>query len=652
MRDSSGRDDSGITAAGRVDPPRWQRPFLRALRVHFIGIAGTGMGALARLLKEDGHEVRGSDSAVYPPMSDQLAEARIPVFEGFDGANLAWGPECVVVGNICRFDHPEVVAAQQAGIRLESFPSMLASTLLPGREPLVVAGTHGKTTTTSILTWILHFAGLDPSYLIGGVPQNLSSGARLGTGSPIVLEGDEYDTAFFDKKSKFLHYRPRRAVLTSVEFDHADIFDDLDQVRAAFTEFVQTLGPDDDLVVNMDSAEALGVAAQASCNVLRYRVLAPKDTEVGAAEYCAIVRSRAGARRTVFSLFERGEDLGLFSTQLIGNYNVSNMLAAAAVARRQGVSVDKLRDALARFRGVKRRQELLGLAQGVRVLSDFAHHPTAVQLTVTAMRRRYPDKALHVCFEPRSSSSHRRVFSEGYVGSFDAATKVYIAPLHRPAKVPEADRLDPVALAAAVSARGVEARAFTSIEALATEVQVQAGPGDTVVLLSSGAFGGLGDRLLQGFGDPVTLGTPADRPAVDRLLEGYNLPAVIASGTVDTLTMRSADGGICATVSLQTVGTSAFLFGLAVESSRRGQGLGWVIGDAILRLARTLGVQCVYLATTMAADFFATRLGFGSVEMDAVDPAVRDTANFQACAALDNAVCMALMLPPQGPVSP
>ncbi len=609
------------------------------------------MGALARLLKEDGHEVRGSDSAIYPPMSDQLAAAEIPVFEGFDPANLEWGPQCVVVGNICRSDHPEVAAAQAAEIPLESFPSMLARALLPGREPLVVAGTHGKTTTTSILTYILHYAGLDPSYLIGGVPQNLASGAHLGSGTAIVLEGDEYDTAFFDKKSKFLHFRPRRAILTSVEFDHADIFDDLEQVRAAFSAFVETLGPDDDLVVNMDSAEALGIAAQARCNVLRYRVLPAGSTEVDSAEYCAVPRSRAGARRTVFSLFERGQDLGEVSTQLIGGFNIGNLLAAAAVARRQGVSPDKLREAIRRFRGVKRRQELLGLAHGVRVVSDFAHHPTAVQLTVRAMRRRYPEKALHVCFEPRSSSSHRREFGEGYVGSFDAATKVYVAPLHRPGKVAEAERLDPVALASSIAARGVDARAFESIDALASEVLTQAGPGDTVVILSSGAFGGLGDRLLHGFGDPVTLGTPADAPSVDALLEGYTLPAVIAAENVDTLTVRNADGGISATVSLQTVGDSAFLFGLAVEAGRRGQGLGWVIGDSILRLARNLGVRCVYLATTTAADFFATRLGFEAVELSAVDPAVRDTANFQACAALPSAVCMALMLPLNGPIS-
>jgi UDP-N-acetylmuramate: L-alanyl-gamma-D-glutamyl-meso-diaminopimelate ligase len=619
---------------------------LRALKVHFIGIAGTGMGALARLLKEAGHEVRGSDAGIYPPMSDQLAAAQIPVFEGFDGHNLAWGPECVVVGNVCRPDHPEVVAAKQAGLPLESFPSMLATALLPGRVSLVVAGTHGKTTTTSLLTWILHHAGLDPSYLIGGVPQNLASGAHLGGGRHLVLEGDEYDTAFFDRRSKFLHYQPVRAILTSVEFDHADIFAGLPEVRAAFAAFVDTIGPDGDLVVNMDSPEAMGIAAGARCALLRYRVLPDKDTDVGSAEYCALVRSKAGARRTEFELWERGQSLGLFSTQLAGSYNVGNVLAAVAVARREGVDPERLREAIRRFRGVKRRQELLGLAQGVRVISDFAHHPTAVQLTVRAMRRRFPDKALHVCFEPRSSSSHRREFSEGYVCSFDAATKVYVAPLHRPQKVVEGERLDTVAMARAIAARGIDARAFATIDALAEAVLAESGPGDTVLLLSSGAFGGLGDRLLQGFGDPVTLSTPEDRASIDALLASYSLPAVIASDAVDSLVVRNPDGSMTAAVSLQTVGDNAFLFGLAVDPSRRGQGLGWVMGDAVLRLARTQGVRTVYLATTNAADFFGSRLGFRPVEIEAIDPSIRDTANFQASAGFDNAVCMELALDP------
>lgn len=614
------------------------------------------MGSLARLLKQAGHEVRGSDTGIYPPMSDALASAEIPVFEGYKGSNLDWGPDVVVVGNVCRSDHPEVVAAQAAQLRLESFPSMLAEALLPGRDSLVVAGTHGKTTTTSLLAWILRYAEQDPSYLIGGVPLGMPSGAHLGEGAAMVLEGDEYDTAFFDKKSKFLHYRPKRAILTSVEFDHADIFDDLPQVREAFREFVATIEPDGQLVVCADSPEAMGVAATAPCRVTTYRVLPEDESDVTAAEYCACVTSKAGARRTLFELFERGESLGVFSTQLAGSYNIGNIVAAAAIARAQGVAPDRLREAVFRFRGVKRRQELLGVAQGVRVINDFAHHPTAVQLTVRALRRRYPDKGLHVCFEPRSSSSHRRVFSEGYVGSFDVATRVYVAPLYRPAKVDASERLDPVALAKAIALRGVPADAYDSVEALGEAVLRAAVPGDTVVLLSSGSFNGLGDQLLQGFGDPVTLSTPDDQPAIDALLEGYDLPAVIASGSVDTLISRGRvaekreDGEeiertvLTGAVSLQTVGDRAFLFGLAVAPKHRGHGLGWVLGDAVLRLARTLGVRTVYLSTTEAADFFASRLGFRPIALEAVDPSIIDAENFRAGAVMERAVFMQLQL--------
>ena len=603
------------------------------------------MGALARLLKEAGHEVRGSDTGIYPPMSDQLAQAQIPVWTGYDPEHLSWGPDRVVVGNVCKPDHPEVVAAQEAGIELESFPSMLAKALLTERDPLVVAGTHGKTTTTSLLAWLLRGAGADPSFLVGGGPQNLGTGAHLGKGRAIVLEGDEYDTAFFDKGAKFLHYQPKRAVLTSVEFDHADIFDDIEQIRGVFRKFVETIDPAGCLVVNMDNAEAMGVAVSAKCPVVTYRVLPDNDHDVTSADYCAVVKSRPGARRTQFELLERGESLGVLSTQLLGRFNLGNALAALAIARAEGHPIEPLADALRRFRGVKKRQELLGLAQGVRVLFDFAHHPTAAQLTVTAIRKRYPEHQLHVCFEPRSSSSHRAAFADGFAGSFDAATRVYIAPLYRPEKVAEGERLDTVGLAKAIVGRGVDARAYPTIDALSEDLLERAVPGDTVLLLSSGSFGELGPKLLFSLGDPVMFGEPGETVAVNRLLEGYGLPAVLASDKVETLVMRSGPDAIVGVVSLQVAGDSAFLFGLAVTPERRGEGLGWILGDCVLRRCRTLGARRVYLLTTMAADFFASKLGFSHVDEAAVDEAVRATENFAANASQPGAVCMELTLP-------
>ena len=603
------------------------------------------MGALAQLLKAAGHEVRGSDTGIYPPMSDQLSAAEIPVMVGYLGDNLQWDPDCVVVGNVCSSSHPEVLAAQDAGIARESFPSMLARALLPTRRSLVVAGTHGKTTTTSITAWLLEACGAEPSYLIGGVPLNLGRGARLREGGPIVLEGDEYDTAFFDKGSKFLHYQPKRAILTGVEYDHVDIFPTFEAMRETFRKFVRTIDEGGDLIVNQENAEAMGIAAEANCTVWTYRVQ-QAGGDPSAADYTAVLATGSSSR-TRFEVFERGESLGEFSTQLAGAYNVGNLLAAIAMGRREGLDADALRSAVARFRGVKKRQEVLGIAAGVRVIEDFAHHPTAVQLTVRALRKRYPAKALHVCFEPRSSSSRRSEFSQGYVSSFDAASSVYVAPVHRPDKVDASELLDTEALASEIGARGTTARAYADIEALREAVLDRAVPGDTVVLLSSGSFSGLGPSLLFGFGDPVTFARDEDAGAVEALLEGYGLPRVVPSQDVETLVLRSP-GTVDGCVSLTLIEDSAFLFGLAVAPQRRGQGLGWVLGDIVLRRARALGARRCYLITNTATDFFAGKLGFAPVPMDDVHADMRESANFAASASLDNAVCMVLALQTDG----
>lgn len=617
------------------------------------------MGALAGLLKAAGHDVRGSDGPLYPPMSTQLARAEIPVFEGYAAANLAWAPDCVVVGNVCRSDHPEVVAAQAAGVRLESFPSMLASTLLDTRRSLVVAGTHGKTTTSSILTWMLRVAGRDPSWMIGGVPQNLGRGFHLGEGELIVLEGDEYNTAFFDKKSKFLHYRPQRAILTSVEFDHADIFDSYEQVRDAFVEFVRLIPRDGLLVVDAGNPGAMEVAAAASCEIATYRAFGRNEKpEPDSATYCVKLTSRAGLRRTQLELWERGESLGTFSTLLLGAYNLGNITAAFAVARAEGCAVEQLGEAIRLFRGVKRRQELLGMVAGVRVIQDFAHHPTAVDLTLQATRRRYRDKALHVCFEPRSSSSRRDVFFEGYTRAFDAATRVYVAPVYAPERVPDGRVLDVDALAAALRERGVDAAAYTSIDDVAAALLEHAASGDTVLLLSSGAFGGLGERLLESFGDAVTFASPEDVPLLDELLSSCGMATLRDPEQIESLVLRpsrerreGATGAplpsVIGCVHLQLVGDRAFLFGLAVAPQCRGEGLGWVLADSVMRRARTLGARWVHLIAGETADFFTDKLGFRELAVEDLDPRVRALSNFEA-AYHPGATCMAFELTGEG----
>jgi UDP-N-acetylmuramate: L-alanyl-gamma-D-glutamyl-meso-diaminopimelate ligase len=602
-----------------------------------MGIGGTGMGALGGLLRRAGHDGGGSDGPLYPPMSTQLAEAGVPVMTGFRAENLDWGPDCVVVGNVCSRDHVEVVAAQARGLPLESFPSLLARLLLPGRRSLVVAGTHGKTTTASLLTWLLAVAGQRPSALVGGVPQNLGRGALYGLGEAIVLEGDEYDTAFFDKGSKFFHYRPTRAIVTSVEFDHADIFPDLAVVEAAFRKFVELIPADGDLVVHADDPGAMGVARAAACAVTTYRVIAEGD-DPGSADYTARPSAKRGGGQTLFELFEGGRSAGEWSTTLVGGYNLGNILAAVALARKEGAEVEALRDGVRRFRGVKRRQELLGIAAGVRVVTDFAHHPTAVRVTVTAVRKHFPNNKLYVCFEPRSASSRRAVFEQGYAESFAAASRVYIGPLFRPEKIPPDQRLDPVGLARAIAANGIVATAHADIDELAEAVLGEVAPGDVILLLTSGSFGGLGDKLLKGLGDAVMFARAEDTPAIDRICTSYGLLPVTAGTGAETLLIRDADGEVGGCVSLAVAGEQGLLFNLAVARERRGEGLGWILADGILRRARTLGVSVVYLVTTDATDFFAAKLGATPVPTAEVDPRLRAIPHFSAVG--ERGVCM------------
>jgi UDP-N-acetylmuramate: L-alanyl-gamma-D-glutamyl-meso-diaminopimelate ligase len=504
---------------------------------------------------------------------------------------------------------------------------------------------------------MLRVAGRDPSWLIGGVPQNLGRGSHLGSGERIVLEGDEYDTAFFDKKSKFLHYQPQRAILTSVEYDHADIFDSLDQVEQAFGEFVELIPEDGLLVVDASNPGAMRAAARARCPIATYRVLGRKDP-VDLATYACRVKSRGVDRRSEFELFERGESLGRFSTLLVGNYNLANLMAAFAVARAEGCEVEPLRRAIALFRGVKRRQELLGVAQGVRVIQDFAHHPTAVDLTIKALRRRYPEGEMHVCFEPRSSSSRRDVFFSGYAQAFDGASRTYLAPVFAPERVPEGMLLDVAALAQAIRDRGLEANHYPSIAALADAVVEHASPNDTVVLLTSGAFGGLGDRLLESFGDAVIFAGPEDVAAIDDLLERCGMPSLDEPDEVESLVIRPsrerreaarADGkpelpAIIACVHLQGAGDRAFLFGLAVAPECRGEGLGWVLADSIMRRARSLGAKWVDLIAGETAEFFIDKLGFRPVELWDLPGEIRGLSNFHR-AWRDGALCMSFELP-------
>jgi UDP-N-acetylmuramate: L-alanyl-gamma-D-glutamyl-meso-diaminopimelate ligase len=595
------------------------------MKIHLIGIAGTGMGSLAGLLRAAGHDVRGSDEHLYPPMSTQLAEQKIPVMEGFGAANLDWGPERVVVGNVCRKDHVEVLAAQERGIVLTSFPAVLDELFLTTRRSLVVAGTHGKTTTSSLLAHVLTENGRDPSFLIGGVPVNFRQSWRLGAGPDFVVEGDEYDTAFFDKKSKFLHYRPRLALLTSVEFDHADIFADEDAVKAAFREFVALIPEDGDLVVCAASPGALDVARSARCRVTTY------GRPGSGAEWSFEVGGIKPGGRTLLRLAHNARAVGTLETGMPGVYNFENVAGVAAVAIQLGIEPAGLARGVHRFLGVRRRQELRGVAAGVSVVDDFAHHPTAIRETLLALRGRHGPGKLIAAFEPRSATSRRNIFQSDFAQTLAIADEVVLAPLYAPEKVPAAERLDVERLAADLRSHETPARVIATVEETVAHIAGRAAPGDTVVIMSSGDYGGLHDKLLARLGDPVRPARADDKPLISQLLQRVGIPhPLLPHFWPHYLVIPAADGtAVIGCVALERVEDVALLRMLAVIPERRGEGLGYMLVEAATNQARAQGVQRLYLVTDGAQAFFGEKLGFEAIDRKDVDPALRSTVEYQ-----------------------
>lgn len=618
------------------------------LKLHLIGICGTGMGAVAGLLKESGHEVRGSDEHVYPPMSAQLAQLQVTVYEGYRPENLDWGPDAVVVGNVCRRDHVEVLAAQERGIRLTSFPAVLEELLLAGRTCLVVAGTHGKTTTTALAAWVLQQAGADPSYLVGGVPLNTGKSHALGKGPIFVIEGDEYDTAFFDKKSKFLHYRPRVAIVTSVELDHVDIFRDLQHMKESFREFVSLMPPDGLLLVNGEDGGALEIAAAARCRVERYGHGHGHGNGQGAPDRTLEWRAEpTGTRpggRTLFDVFRHGERLHAFDIGLPGRYNIENALAVIAALHHLGTPLPMIERGVRLFAGVKRRQEIRGVAQGVTVIDDFAHHPTAVKKTLEGLRGRHGRGHLYAVFEPRSATSRTAVFQREFAEALAVADEVLVAPVYLPEKAPPHDRLDAEALAADVRARGVPARAFAATDGILDSLAGRVAAGDTVVLMSSGSFDGLHERLLERLGEAVVPAAEADLPAVLALLERVKVaPDGLAAHLPNLMVLRDRGGGIVGCVGLEVYYDTALLRALAVTPERRGEGLGWMLAEAALFRARYLGMRHIALLTEHATDFFAEKFGFVPVPREELPQELRGSSEY-AMGCCREAVAMMLDL--------
>jgi UDP-N-acetylmuramate: L-alanyl-gamma-D-glutamyl-meso-diaminopimelate ligase len=445
------------------------------------------MASLAGMLQQRGFRVTGSDAAAYPPMSDFLASLGIPVRQPFAVENLDPKPDLVVVGNVVSRGNVELEHILDQRIPFCSLPQILHDEFLRGKEVLVVAGTHGKTTTTSILAWIFHTAGLQPSFLIGGIAENFGSSFQLGQGKHFILEGDEYDTAFFDKGPKFLHYFPDSVILTSVEFDHADIYKDLDAVETAFKRLVN-LVPRRGRIVGFDSGESIDKClARAFCPVERY------GTTPQAA--WRITDLRLDPARTTWTVLHNGKPWANFEFPLAGEYNVWNATAAAALAAGCGVSQAEIAAALKTFESVKRRLEVRATINGVTIIDDFAHHPTAITGTLKALRSRYPGSRLWVILEPRSNTLRRNVFQNDLAASLAQADEVVVAEVFKSEAIPEAERLDLAAVAVEVQKQGRRARIVPTVDGIVQLVAPELRSGDVVAILSNGGFGGIYEKL-------------------------------------------------------------------------------------------------------------------------------------------------------------
>ncbi len=471
--------------------------------VHFVAIGGTGMGSLACLLAARGVRVTGSDRALYPPMSGQLERWGIPVKIGFAPENvLCERPDLVVIGNAVRPDNAEAQAVLDNGIPYLSFPDALYQLAMQEKHRVVVAGTHGKTTTTSLVGALLLYALRDPSLLVGGISLDFEGSFREGRGEHFVVEGDEYDTAFFDKTPKFLHYHPRTLVLTSVEFDHADIYRDLAHVKSAFRELVERMIPGGTIVAAMGHPNVREVVKNAPCQVVSYAVQGSDPGATGVSVMAAwwATDLQSNAQGTRFNLHVRGREAFPVQVPLHGRHNVENALAALATARVLGVPLLESIAALQRFRGVKRRMEVRGEARGVSVVDDFAHHPTAVRGSIEAARGRFPGRRLVAVLEPRTNTSRRRIFQQAYADALAEADVALVsivpdAPLYS-ATGEVTELLDAEALAAALRARGRDAGALPGADAIVEELARSARPGDVILVMSNGDFGGIWEKLL------------------------------------------------------------------------------------------------------------------------------------------------------------
>lgn len=450
---------------------------------HFIGICGTAMGSAAAALRAAGHKITGSDSAVYPPMSTVLQDCGIELMSGYRPENLPTGADCIVVGNAISRGNVELEAVLDQKRRYTSLPELLRHEVMQGRRNFVVTGTHGKTTTTSMLTWLLEHAGKQPGYLIGGVPENFSVGARFNESDCFVIEGDEYDTAFFDKRSKFVHYLPECVIVNNVEFDHADIFNSLDDILRSFSHLLRIVPRNGKVLLNGD---------EESCRSLIANCPAPLMTVgLGEANELRIQITHAAPEHTDFTL-----NGARFTVPMVGEFNVRNAAMAIAAARFAGLDDEAIRSGLASFKGVSRRQSVRGVVRGITIIDDFGHHPTAIRETLRGLRQKFPGARLWALFEPRSNTSRRNLMQHELTDALREADGSIIAAVNHPEKVPPGQLLDVDAVAAELGKAGRQAFHEPGVDAIIARLQPLAQSGDVVVVFSNGGFDGIHQKLM------------------------------------------------------------------------------------------------------------------------------------------------------------
>jgi UDP-N-acetylmuramate: L-alanyl-gamma-D-glutamyl-meso-diaminopimelate ligase len=464
------------------------------MHYHLIGICGTAMASLAGMLQARGHRVTGSDEHVYPPMSTMLEGLGIHLMQGYDAAHLTPAPDCVVVGNAIPRGNPEVESALNSRLLYRSLPEVLKEEFIRGRRSLVIAGTHGKTTTTSLAAWVLDQGGLDPSFLVGGVVQNFGVSFRVTGSDYFVVEGDEYDTAYFDKGPKFMHYLPELAVVNNIEFDHADIYHDLDAVKLAFRRFLNLAPGTGKLIAGWDSPHVRDVVA--SMGQRLFTQLETFGTCEDASWRAHTIEYSKGVTR--FSVFREGRKWADFQTSLIGDFNVRNCLPVIIAADAWGVERKAIADALATFKSVRRRCEVRGEVNGVTVIDDFAHHPTAVRETLSALRLKYKDRRIIAVFEPRSRTSCHATFQDQYVSAFMPADYVVISRVFDAQRAAEMGGvLDTAKLIGDIAAQNKPAFAITDVDEIVRSLSAELRPGDVVAIMSNGGFGGIHEKLLR-----------------------------------------------------------------------------------------------------------------------------------------------------------